>query len=788
MIFLPTLASGAATVIAQPPTIVVDRDNVEIRESCIVEIGAEVIADADNNGVLHIVADDITVEFSSDESKRELMGAAKGTDLDQLTGIGIRIDGRKNITLRNAHCHYFKVGVHATGADGLVLKGCDVSDGYSMRLKSTPQAEDGSDWLWPHRNESNEWMTNYGAGIYIENSNDVIVRNTFARRRQNGIVLDAVTQGQIYDNDCSFLSGWGLAMWKSSMNIVTRNAFDFCVRGYSHGVYNRGQDSAGILMFEQNCDNVIAENSVTHGGDGIFGFAGVEAIGDLWLEQERARLRAETGEQEVDHLIVYPAELLRELYRRGNNRNVIINNDLSYAPAHGLEMTFSFDNQIIGNRFVENAICGIWGGYSQDTLIAGNDFVGNGEMAYGLERGGVNIEHGVGNVIVENTFERNKAGVHLWWDNDEGLMRSPWGIANTGTKVIAGDSTGGVPRNGAVEGRLAPSKDNVIAENTFMGDDIAIHLRDSHGTYAVRNTFHGDKEKLRVESSQVIDDEQFVQTWHETRYPVLGESKPLGARSELAGRDKIIMTEWGPYDWHEPRLHLISKEVGRHVYRLLGNDAFSSLTIEGTGQGAHVRAEEAGNSWQFVVTPRPGQIDAPKQAASSITTYQLEVTTRGGSKVVVQDRFIDSCWKVVPFNWTTDPRADLDAWHREAEERGVTFEIDSLDLRFGGGGPSSLADVPEDVKQAGIGGDHFGIIATTQLAFPPGSWRIRTSSDDGIRVWVNDNLVIDDWTWHVPTRHDAILAFDQPTNATIRVEYFELTGHAELTVEIEPVE
>jgi len=770
----------AAMTVVDPPVVIVDRDNVEITQSCTIEIGAEVIADADNNGVIHILADDITVEFTSDQIERELKGAAKGTPYDQLTGIGIRIDGRKNVTLRNAHCHYFKIGIYATGADGLVLESCDVSDGYAMRLKSTPQAEDGADWLWPHRNENNQWMTNYGAGIYVEESDNITVRGCFARRRQNGIILDTVTQGQIYDNDCSFLSGWGLAMWKSSMNIITRNSFEFCVRGYSHGIYNRGQDSAGILMFEQNCDNVIAENSITHGGDGIFGFAGVEAMGDLWLDQERARLRAETGEQEVDHLIVYPREMLEERRRKGNNRNVIINNDLSYAPAHGLEMTFSFDNQVIGNRFVENAICGIWGGYSQDTLIAGNEFIGNGEMAYGLERGGVNIEHGIGNVIVENTFERNKAGVHLWWDNDEGLLRSPWGVANTGAPAIATNSDGDVPRNGEISGRLVPSKDNVIAQNTFMGDDIAIHLRDADATYVVANTIHGHGEEIHNQNSIIIENEEFVQTWHEPRYPVLGETNPVGARSELAGRDKIIMTEWGPYDWREPMLHLVEKRASEHVYRLLGEQALTDAAGEGD---VHVTIDRQGDH---------PTIRIRSTSQDTIVQYALVALFNdeghGEKGIATFDAIVNSRWDVDTFSWNADPRHDVDAWHREASTRIVSFVVDRLDFRFGGGGPSALADVPESVKQANIGGNNFGTIATTTLAFPAGAWRIRTSSDDGIRVWVNDELVIDDWTWHVPTRHDAVLTFDEPTQANIRVEHFELTGHAELIVEIEPGE
>ena len=81
------------------------------------------------------------------------------------------------------------------------------------------------------------------------------------------------------DNDFSFNSGWGIALWRCARNVISRNAVDFCVRGYSHGVYNRGQDSAGIFVFEQNNENVFAENSATHGGDCFFGFAGREALG-----------------------------------------------------------------------------------------------------------------------------------------------------------------------------------------------------------------------------------------------------------------------------------------------------------------------------------------------------------------------------------------------------------------------------------------------------------------------------------------------------------------------------
>ena len=57
---------------------------------------------------------------------------------------------------------------------------------------------------------------------------------------------------------------------------------------------------------------------------------------------------------------------------------------------------------------------------------------------------------------------------------------------------------------------------------------------------------------------------------------------------------------------------------------------------------------------------------------------------------------------------------------------------------------------------------------------------LRTISDDGIRVWIDGALVIDDWN----VQGSEINRARVPAGAhTIRVEYFEATGWAELRVE-----
>jgi len=296
------------------PTVRVTSDNFRIAQSCMVVIPSNaIIEDADGNGVIQIVASDIVVEFAEGS---QLRGSPRDVPPDEYEGYGIRIDGQSNVTIRGARISGFWGGIWATKADDLALDAVDASDNRRARLKSKPAAEDSGDWLFPHDNDQNQWLQNYGSAIYVEDSNRITVHDCKVRHGQNALCLDRVNDSKAYDNDFSFNSGWGIAMWRSSRNTISRNACDFCVRGYSHGVYNRGQDSAGILMFEQNCDNIIAENSATHGGDGFFGFAGKEALG-------------ETGE--------HPADWYK---RRGNNGNLLIANDFSYAHAHGIELTF----------------------------------------------------------------------------------------------------------------------------------------------------------------------------------------------------------------------------------------------------------------------------------------------------------------------------------------------------------------------------------------------------------------------------------------------------------------
>lgn len=721
------------------PTVTLFQDDTVIDKSCRVMVPpGTMLVDGNNNGVIQVMADGITIEFI--DGQAEILGGPKGMPWDECSGFGIVIDGFKDVTIRNAHTHRFKVGIYAKNADGLTLENCDVAGGYAQHLKSTPVAEDGSDWLWPHNNTDNEWMNNYGAAICVEESDNVTIKGCSARRRQNGIILDGVTNSNIYDNDFSFLSGWGLAMWKSSDNVISRNRFDFCVRGYSHGVYNRGQDSAGILMFEQNNRNVIAENSVTHGGDGFFGFGGKEALG-------------EGAAEGVD---------LAEFKRRGNNDNLLIGNDLSYAPAHGIEMTFSFGNQFINNRIVGNAICGIWGGYSQETLIAGNEFTNNGEMGYGLERGGVNIEHGAKNQIISNVFSGNRCGVHLWWDPDN--IQLPWAKANHS--------------DGAE--RWLPSLDNTVAGNTFDGDELALHLRDVDRTSFFANDVKGVGELTKVEGeSELITSEGMAApSYLVPEYQAYGERRPVGAHPELRGRDKIVMTEWFPWDHKAPLVRLSGTGEDGHVYELFNLPGKVSVSFEAKGM-THEVVQTGDGVHELRITPIGG---------GRVFSYEAAIES-DGFKEEVRGTIVKSTWEVKHFAWdekSQDPREELDAWRALADEDSAFLSsTGELVFRYGGGGPRNL-ELNEQLTKFGPGSDYFGTIARTRVAVPEGRWKVVTTSDDGVRVLIDGEPVIENWTWHGPTRDEGVFELDQRKVVEIVVEHFEINGFAVLEFGLEP--
>ncbi|MEP6617234.1 MAG: right-handed parallel beta-helix repeat-containing protein [Ginsengibacter sp.] len=477
-----------------------------ISTSVIIKKGVYSINSDSLSQVITITGNNITIDFNG----AQLKGSNDREWPNQFYGTGILIRGGRNIILKNAVINGFKIAVTGSDCERLTIQNCNFSYNYRQKLYSSRLEEDVSDWMSFHHNENDEWMR-YGAGIYLRNCNMASIHNNTITGGQCGLMMTACNDGMIRNNNFSYNSGLGIGMYRSSRNQVLNNQLDFNVRGYSHGIFNRGQDSAGILVFEQCNENIFAYNSVTHSGDGFF----------LWAGQHTM----DTGEG-------------------GCNDNYIYRNDFSYAPTNGIEVTFS--RNIIEANLIKECDNGIWGGYSFNTIISGNVFKENNS--------GIAIEHGQENSIEKNSFTSDKTAVKLWARK---MQPTDWGYAQKrDTRSRQYKITG----NSFTKNRIginAMLTDNIILNgNVFSEVTMKIKTDTSTVIDSAKRSIQPEIKKLVSKSGPSLSKKK-------NQIPVVNAPHP--------GRKEIRITNWGPYDYNYPIIWLSALDSSQKmVFNFLG--------------------------------------------------------------------------------------------------------------------------------------------------------------------------------------------------------------------------
>ncbi len=495
-----------------------------ISESCKIATGNYTIApSAEKEACITISGENLVIDFQN----AELRGAAEGVLPNLFTGTAILIKG-KNITLKNARARGYKIALYAEGVDSLTLEDCDFSYNYRPRLRSIREREDFSDWLSYHHNEQDEWRR-YGAGIYLKSCPRATVKDCHITGCQNALLMTGCNDGLVYNNFFTFNSGLGIGLYRSSRNRLMHNRLDWNVRGYSHGFYERGQDSAGILLYEQSSQNTIAYNSVTHCGDGLF----------LWAGQTTM----DTGEG-------------------GCNDNLIFGNDFSYAPTNGIEVTFS-RNRIQAN-ILKECTYGIWGGYSFESVIIGNYLADC--------KTGIAIEHGQNDTIQRNLFQGDSTGINLWARE---AQPADWGYAQ---KRDTRSRDGVIDRNIFLDTRkplkISLSQNiSVNGENLFLGFEKLLETpKPNENLKFIRNDIYGTTAEIaKVWADSTLSPSRNLNFSHpdkepEDLYAALNiplnqlhepDSLPDGMMAALPrgfphGRRFILIGEWGPFDFRRP--------------------------------------------------------------------------------------------------------------------------------------------------------------------------------------------------------------------------------------------
>ena len=648
-----------------------------------------------DSAVITIRGNDLTVDFQF----ATLQGSEPGSDPDRGQGVAIRIEGGRNVRLAHAQVRGYKIGILARDVRGLVLTGNDASYNWKPRLYSLIEHESLVDWLSYHQNDKDEWYR-HGAAFYLSGVRGGEVRNNTVEQGMNGLLVSRSDSLRIVGNNFSFNSGLGIGLYRSSDNLIANNRLLFNVRGYSHGFYRRGQDSAALLIYEQSNRNIVAWNAATHSGDGLF----------LWAGQSTM----DTG-------------------KGGANDNMFYANDFSWAPTNAMEATFS-RNSFLANRAMGSEY-GLWGGYSFESKIIGNCF--------GKNRFGIAIEHGQDNLIEANQFERDSLAIRLWGDS---IQPSDWGY----------------PKH-----RDTRSRDYRIEKNVFAGNRITVQAANTTGLALTGN------DSVAVASRACRPGA--LPPEYAGSVPALPEVMARIPASPFTDRDRsaMIVDEWGPFDWKFPRLWpadstravplrlAVLGPAGR--WRVVGRRAVARLSAESGRMGDTLSVTPTvPGDWAITLEYTGGPTVSPRgEARAAGVPYRFgyghfEPATR---------------WTTRFFTWkdSTEVAQGPEVFSRMAATPLLTRELSRLDFQW------YRPRMPE------LPIERWGLEGTATVALPAGSYRIRTISDDGIRVWVDGKPVIERWSTHESTVDEAPLTGGRHD---LKVQYYQNGGWTELRVEI----
>jgi parallel beta-helix repeat protein len=213
-------------------------------------------------------------------------------------------------------------------------------------------------------------------GIVLTDVRGGRIADTTAERNWNGLDLLRTTDLRVTDSDFSHCSNVGVKLEESSRNAFVGNDIAYGIRIRPGEVHAR--DSTGVLLESGSNDNLFENNDMTHGGNGFF---------------------------------------IRVLNGWVSTGNRIIGNDASHANNNG------FESWSPGNVYLDNVAnhCsyGFWLGGSDQTVLRGNTAAYNGtpearqnapEPDFG--HGGIVIVNGPGSntVIEDNHVHHNQGG------------------------------------------------------------------------------------------------------------------------------------------------------------------------------------------------------------------------------------------------------------------------------------------------------------------------------------------------------------------------------------------
>lgn len=382
---LPVVARRHVKPVVLPIRSVTPVEGLQIHSSRRLRRGQYQLSDP-GNGVIQVTGNDIDLDCTG----VKLEGDGKG--------VGLRIVNAHRVFIRGLSVSNYLWGVVVEDSSYVTIQNCTASQNGDLP-SGTVIDESGK-----------AAESNHGGGYLLRNAQHCRVLACAAQHEWDGLDAVGCNNNTFRGNDFSYLNNWGLHLWGSSHNTFSRNRSIWCTTGEG-GTFQGSSgwptlDSAAVLMEHSSAYNLIENNDLRYGGDGVF-------------------IRANEGP-------VTPGSVVPP--QHASNHNWIRNNDCSFSPNNAIEADLCDNNEFLHNN-CSFSNYGLWLGYSRRAIVEKNTVVG-------CTSRGLQIENGQDNIIAHNTFmgPADKPAQSLIYLYQNGRDKTPSGPYTVLGNVLVGST------------------------------------------------------------------------------------------------------------------------------------------------------------------------------------------------------------------------------------------------------------------------------------------------------------------------------------------------------------
>ena len=336
--------------------------------------------------------------------------------------VGFKIVGQSGVTLLGCAANAFQYGALVQQSSSITFQSTHFDDNYT--------------------DASQDWVQDsiQGGGIRFDNVTGSSVKDSSAERNWNGIELRGGSGNLVNNMTADHCTNWGALVAGSNNNTISNSNFSWGIRGgavtlnYPNLWYGQDtKDSAGMVIDAAATGNIIQNNNVTYGGDGIFIRSVIGACA--------------TGTQVIGNSVSFSPHNGIESWCDGGT----FKNNTASSCDYGIWLGGSDSSTVVGNTANSNHTDGISVQVAEDRHSVYQDNTLSGNARAGLFLGGANYQNGVpptaqdsriwnsSHLLAQrNTFSSN-GSYDIWMGTTHGVVMASNSL--TASKVVTESGT-----------------------------------------------------------------------------------------------------------------------------------------------------------------------------------------------------------------------------------------------------------------------------------------------------------------------------------------------------------